>query len=81
MSQKEQRELSDVEANIVTLETEIAAMEAELSNPELFIKLGAGTNDYIAKLDAKKKELDVKFTRWSELEEIRIACLPASEAK
>ena len=81
MSQKEQRELSDVEANIVTLETEIAAMEAELSNPELFIKLGAETNDYIAKLDAKKKELDVQFTRWSELEEIRIACLPATEEK
>jgi hypothetical protein len=45
-----------------------------LSNPELFVKLGAGTNDYIAKLDAKKHELDRKFTRWAELEEIRVAC-------
>jgi hypothetical protein len=49
-------------------------MEAELSNPELFVKLGAGTNDYIAKLDTKKHELDRKFTRWAELEEIRVAC-------
>jgi|UniRef100_UPI0037842AF4 ATP-binding cassette subfamily F protein uup len=74
MSQKEQRELADCETAIATLESEIAAMEAELSNPELFVKLGAGTNDYIAKLDAKKHELDRKFTRWAELEEIRVAC-------
>ena len=52
----------------------IAAMEAELSNPETFVKLGAGTNDYIAKLDAKKHELEGKFARWAELEEIKAAC-------
>ena len=74
MSQKEQRELADCETAIATLESEIAAMEAELSNPELFVKLGAGTNDYIARLDAKKHELDGKFTRWAALEEIRVAC-------
>jgi ATP-binding cassette subfamily F protein uup len=74
MSQKEQRELADCETAIATLESEIAAMEAELSNPELFVKLGAGTNDYIAKLDAKKHELEGKFARWAALEEIRVAC-------
>ncbi len=74
MSQKEQRELAEVEASIVTLEADIAAMEAELSNPELFVKLGAGTNDYIAKLEAKKHELEGKFSRWAELEEIRVSC-------
>ena len=71
-SQKEQRELADCEAAITSLESEIAAMEAELSNPETFVKLGAGTNDYIAKLDAKKHELEGKFTRWAELEEVRV---------
>ncbi len=74
MSQKEQRELADCEAAITSLESEIAAMEAELSNPETFVKLGAGTNDYIAKLDAKKHELEGKFSRWAELEEVRVAC-------
>ena len=74
MSQKEQRELADCEAAITSLETDIAAMEAELSNPETFVKLGAGTNDYIAKLDAKKHELEGKFSRWAELEEVRVAC-------
>jgi ABC transport system ATP-binding/permease protein len=74
MSQKEQRELAEVEAAMATLEGEIAAMEGELSNPETFVKLGAGTNDYIAKLEAKKAELEGKFTRWAELEEIKAAC-------
>ena len=76
MSQKEQRELADCETAIATLESEIAAMEAELSHPELFVKLGAGTNDYIAKLDAKKHELEGKFTRWAALEEVRVASSP-----
>jgi ATP-binding cassette subfamily F protein uup len=74
MTNREQRELVEVEAAIATLESEIAAMEAELSNPETFVKLGAGTNDYIAKLEAKKTELEGKFTRWAELEEIKTAC-------
>ena len=75
MSQKEQRELAEVEASIASLETEIAAMEGELSNPETFVKLGAATNDFIAKLDAKKHELEGRFARWTELEEIKAACV------
>ena len=75
MSQKEQRELAEVEASIASLETEIAAMEGELSNPETFVKLGAATNNFIAKLDAKKHELEGRFARWTELEEIKAACV------
>ena len=75
MSQKEQRELAEVEASIASLETEIAAMEGELSNPETFVKLGAATNDFIAKLDVKKHELEGRFARWTELEEIKAACV------
>jgi hypothetical protein len=48
-------------------------MEAELNNPETFVKLGAATNDYLAKQETKKAELDAKFTRWAELEEIKAA--------
>ncbi len=74
MPQKEQRELAECEAAITRLEGEIAAMEADLSNPETFVKLGAGTNEFIVKLDAKKHELEGKFSRWAELEEVRVAC-------
>ncbi len=74
MSQKEQRELAEIEAAIASLESEIAAIEAELSNPETFVKLGAGANDYMAKLDAKKHAMEGKFTRWTELEEIKATC-------
>jgi len=72
MTNREARELTELEGLIATLETEIAAMEAELSTPETFVKLGAATNDYIARLDGKKAELDRKFTRWAELEEIKM---------
>lgn len=70
-SMKEQRELADVEKAIATLESEIAAMDAELRNPDLYAKLGAGANAYIAKLETKRTELEGKFTRWAELEEIK----------
>ncbi|MFN7560866.1 MAG: hypothetical protein ACK5TH_03720, partial [Prosthecobacter sp.] len=78
MTNREVRELTELEGLIAALETEIGAMEAELSNPETFVKLGAGTNDYIARLDAKKAELDAKFTRWAELEEIKAQCEAAA---
>ncbi|MBK8040040.1 MAG: ABC-F family ATP-binding cassette domain-containing protein [Verrucomicrobiaceae bacterium] len=71
MTNREAREHSELEGQIAALEAEIAAMEAELSNPETFVKLGAGTNDFIAKLESKKADLDAKFTRWAELEEIK----------
>lgn len=76
MTNRELRELSELEGQIATLETEIATMEAELNNPELFVKLGAGTNDYLAKIEAKKHELETKFTRWAELEEIKATTTP-----
>ena len=74
ISQKEQRELAEVEASIASLETEIAGMEAELNRPEFVVEQGAGIQGYIDKLEGKKTELEGRFTRWAELEEIRAAC-------
>lgn len=74
MTNREQRELAELEAAIATLESEIAAMEEDMNNPETFVKLGAGTADFLAKVEAKKAELETKFTRWAELEEIKAAC-------
>ena len=74
MTNREQRELAELETAIAALEVEIAGMDADLNNPETFVKLGAGTNDFLAKVEAKKHELETKFTRWAELEEIKAAC-------
>ncbi len=71
LSMKEQRELVELETAIATLETAIADMEAGLNNPELYAKLGAGTQDYLTRLEAKRTELEGKFLRWAELEEIK----------
>jgi ATP-binding cassette subfamily F protein uup len=71
MTNRGAREHAELEGQIAALEAEIAGMEAELSNPETFVKLGGATNDFIAKLESKKAELDAKFTRWAELEEIK----------
>jgi|APTNR8051073442_1049403.scaffolds.fasta_scaffold04744_2 ATP-binding cassette subfamily F protein uup len=74
MSQKEQRELAEVEASIARLESEIATMEGELNKPEFVVEQGVGIQKYIDSLEAKKTELEGRFTRWAELEEIRAAC-------
>jgi ATP-binding cassette subfamily F protein uup len=74
MTNREVRELAELETQIATLETEIAGMESELNNPELYAKLGADTQGYLAKLESKKAELDTKLIRWAELEEIKAAC-------
>jgi len=77
-SAKEQRELAEVEARIATLETELAEMEANLANADFFMKLGADTQAYIDKSEAKRKDLEGQFTRWTELEEIKAAAQPVA---
>jgi ATP-binding cassette subfamily F protein uup len=74
MTNREVRELAELETQIARLETEIAGMEAELNNPELYAKLGTGTQGYLAELESKKAGLDTKLIRWAELEEIKAAC-------
>jgi ATP-binding cassette subfamily F protein uup len=76
-SQKESRELAEVEEAITTLEAEIAKRSKEMEDPELFVRLGHGTQAWMDELDAKRRELEGKFSRWSELEDIRASCAPA----
>ncbi len=77
-SQREARELAELESTIAALETEIATLEAELNNPELYAKLGSGTQAYLDNLEAKRKELENHFARWAELEEIKARCETAA---
>ncbi len=73
MSQKETRELADLDATIPALEAELAKMEADLCNPELYVKLTTETPGYLADIEKKKTQLERKFSRWAELEEMKAA--------
>jgi len=74
MSQKEQRELSTLETEIAAHEAEIADLEAKLNDPAFFAKPGTDAQSVISTLETKKAELEAKFTRWAELEEIKATC-------
>ncbi len=74
MTNRETRELAELEGQIATLESEISELESGLNDSALIVKLGADIQNYVAKLDAKKAELETKFTRWAELEEIKAQC-------
>ena len=73
MSNREQRELADLEPLIAKVEGEIATMEAEMNDPVFYAKLGTGVNDYLKQIEAKKAALDGHFSRWAELEELKQA--------
>ena len=71
ISQKEQRELAELETAISSLEEEISTLEKEMDDPGHFVRLGNGTQAWMDALEAKRKDLEGKFTRWAELEEIK----------
>jgi ABC transport system ATP-binding/permease protein len=71
LSQKEARELEALEGAIAALEADIAQREEQMNDPEHFVKLGHGTQAWMDELEAKRKELEEKFVRWAELEEVK----------
>ncbi len=68
-SYKEQREYDALPKRIEALETEIAAIEEELSSGTVFAKDPARAQAITARLGAARAELDAAETRWLELEE------------
>ncbi|MBV6498673.1 MAG: Energy-dependent translational throttle protein EttA [Prosthecobacter sp.] len=74
MTNREQRELAEVEGRIAVLEAEITRMEADLNDPEFYARAGASTQEHLAGLESRKAELEARFTRWAELEEIKAQC-------
>ena len=73
ISNKELREHADLEVQMAKLETDIAELEAQLADPQFFVTKAAEVNDYLKKVEQKKAEMDKRFTRWAELEEIKAA--------
>ena len=73
ISQKEQRELAALEPEIAALEEVIAALEVKLNDPSFYVQHSAEAPALLAEVEAKKAALDVKMSRWAELEELREA--------
>ena len=80
LSFKETRELEGMEAQIHAVEAEVARIEGLFADAEFFRKHAAQVNQLTAELDAAKKKVVSLYTRWEELEAVRVAAQPAAEA-
>jgi ATP-binding cassette subfamily F protein uup len=67
---KEKHELANIEAAISDAEQKVAALEATLSDPNVFKERGAEVQSLVAQLDAARAEVDRLFARWQELDAI-----------
>jgi ATP-binding cassette subfamily F protein uup len=73
LSFKEQRELDGMEAQIQSVEAEVARIEGLFADPEFFRKHATQVNQLTAELEAAKENLPKLYARWEELEAIRLA--------
>jgi len=77
LSYKLQRELEALPNNIDSLENEIAALEKAVNDPSFYERSREEINTRFAELESLRTALEVKITRWEELESARPS---ASEA-
>ena len=68
LSYKEQQELKELPVRIETLEQEIAALQARMSDPAFFKSEPATVAAATAALAEKEQALELVFNRWTELE-------------
>ena len=68
LSYKEQRELETLPQTIEKLEQEIAALTAQLSDPNLYQPGNTKAGDLQSRLAATEQELEAAFARWAELD-------------
>ena len=67
LSYKEQRELDELPNRIAALETEQAALQTQLSDPDIYKKDPKGVPAIQARHDAIDEELLTLLERWEEL--------------
>jgi ATP-binding cassette subfamily F protein uup len=77
LSFKEQRELEGMEAQIHSVEAEVARIEGLFADPEFFRKHAAKVSDLTHELDAAKENVTKLYSRWEELEAVRSASTDA----
>ncbi len=73
LSFKETRELEGMEAQIQSVEAEIARIEGLFASPDFHRTHATQTNELNAQLAEAKENLTKLFARWEELEAIRLA--------
>ena len=73
LSFKETRELEGMEAQIQSVEEEIARIEGLFASPDFHRTHATQTNELTAQLAEAKENLTKLFARWEELEAIRLA--------
>ncbi len=73
MSFKETHELGGIEAQIHTVEANVARIEGLFADPEFFRKNAAKVSDLTHELDAAKENVARLYKRWEELEAIKAA--------
>ena len=73
LSFKENRELEGMEAQIHTVEAEVARIEGLFANPDFFRKHATQVNQLTAELDAAKENVTKLYARWEQLEAIKAA--------
>jgi ABC transport system ATP-binding/permease protein len=76
MSFKETQELEGMEAQIHSLETEVARIEGLFADAEFFKKNAAKVNELTAEMETAKEKITQLYARWEELETIRVAAEP-----
>jgi ATP-binding cassette subfamily F protein uup len=77
LSFKETHELAGMEAQIHTLEAEVASIENQFADPEFFRKQAGQVNRLTAELEATKAKVTQLYARWEELEAIQTASMDA----
>jgi ATP-binding cassette subfamily F protein uup len=70
---KESKELEGMEARILEVEQEIARIEELFASPDFHRSHATKTNELKAELDGAKATLAQLYTRWEELEALRLA--------
>jgi ATP-binding cassette subfamily F protein uup len=73
LSFKEQRELEGIEAQIHTVEAEVAPIEGLFADPEFFRKHASQVNQLTSELEAAKTKVPKLYARWEELEAVKSA--------
>jgi ATP-binding cassette subfamily F protein uup len=68
LSFKDQRELEALPARIESLETQVAAMTAEMNTPEFYQRGSGDVQNANKRLADCQAELELAYARWSELE-------------
>ena len=80
LSFKEARELEGMEARIHAVEAEVARIENLFADAEFFRKHAAQVNQLTEELAAAKGKVAQLYTRWEELEAVRVAAqMPAED--